>query len=128
MVQVQQRFLKSGTLLLSLAIAAQLQARRFYDDDPIWREPKPVRVEKVQARKLSDYYDFFLNTFFEPGEKQGRKRSPADRPPIPAQAVNTLGEVPDSGWYQNRRGQTPVSREELVRGPGNDHAPSMSAP
>jgi hypothetical protein len=38
--------------------------------------------------------------------------------------VNTLGEVPDSGWFTNRIGSRPMSIEELVRGPGDSHAPA----
>ena len=73
----------------------------FYDDDPLWHMPKPMRVEQANNRKLSDVYDFFSMTFVKPGEKQ----TPGH--PIPAGAVNTLGEVPDSTWYTNRHTEAP---------------------
>ena len=77
--------------------------------------PKPMRVEQANNRKLSDVYDFFSMTFVKPGEKQ----TPGH--PIPAGAVNTLGEVPDSTWYTNRHTKRRMSIEELVRGPGNSN-------
>jgi hypothetical protein len=74
-------------------------------------------VAKALNRNINEYYDFFQNTFFEPG----REEKPA---PGPSQAVNTLGEVPNSAWYTNRS----LSLEEMVRGPGNAHAPAMDKP
>jgi hypothetical protein len=114
MGQVQQR-----VLALGLLGAAALGAQRFYDDDPLGREPAPLRVEKAHSRKLSDYYDFFWHTFAEPGEHQ-----PKAGKKIPARAVNTLGEVPDSGWYESRLGRRPMTMEELLRGPGVSNAPA----
>ena len=79
-----------------LFLVGGLHAQKFYDDDPIQKEPPPMNVEKPLPRKLSDYYDLFENTFAKRGEPVTRKR------PIPAGAVNALGEVPDSAWYTNR--------------------------
>lgn len=39
--------------------------------------------------------------------------------PEEAENVNALDEVPDSTWFTNRHGITPLSREELFRGPGD---------
>jgi hypothetical protein len=109
--------------LLALALLTTgLNAQKFYDDDPIQKEPPPLNVPKIQGRKLSDYYDFFSNTFAKPGERQSKGKQ------IPAQAVNTLGEVPDSAWYTNRHGKVRMSIPELVRGPGGQAAPDTSGP
>jgi hypothetical protein len=94
-----------------------LDAAKFYPDDPVKGDPAPRRVEQAKRRKLSDYYDFFLHTFSKPGEGQAPGKL------IPAGAVNTLGEVPDSAWYQNRHGRRRMSVEELVRGPGGQNPP-----
>jgi hypothetical protein len=110
--------MRMRTAWLLLALAGGLSAAKFYPDDPIQQEPKPRRVEKAKRRKLSDYYDFFLNTFAKPGEKQAPDR------PIPAGAVNTLGEVPDSPWHTNRQRSRRMTIEELVRGPGADRPPA----
>ena len=104
-------------LLLALFLAAAASGRKFYPDDPVARMPDPLRVEDARPRKLNDYYDFFQLTFFKVGERQKPGK------PVPAQAVNTLGEVPDSSWYTNRHGSKRLSRRELVRGPGEDNAP-----
>ncbi len=48
---------------------------------------------------------------------------------MPAGAVNTLGEVPDSAWYQNRHSfARRMSLEELVRGPATDAPPATDQP
>src|SRR5512143_1296001 len=109
-------------VLLTLLLAAVLGAEKFYPDDPIGREPAPRRVEKAKRRKLSDIYDFFQNTFARPGEAQTHGR------PLPAQGVNTLGEVPDGAWYVNRHSRAPMVLEELTRGPSSGNPPSMDGP
>ncbi len=119
MAQVQQRLLAA---LAAAFLAAPVAARRFYPDDPIRQEPAPLRVEKAKSRKLSDYYDFFLNTFTRPGEYQTRRRQ------IRAQNVNTLGEPPDGAWYVNRHGARRMSLEELIRGPDTGNPPAMNGP
>src|SRR5687767_707594 len=118
MGQVQQRLLAS---ICILSLCAPLTARRFYPDDPIQRMPDPVSVEKAERRKLSDYYDFFSHTFGKPGEKH----EPAI---VPAQGVNTLGEVPDSTWFTNRHGRRRMTLDQLVRGPGNSNPPDTQQP
>lgn len=104
-------------LALAFALAAAASGRKFHPDDPIAKMPPPLRVEDARPRKLNDYYDFFQLTFFRVGERH------APGKPIPAQAVNTLGEVPDSSWYTNRHGSKRLSQRELVRGPGDENAP-----
>ena len=111
-----------------LIAAASLSGERietgpkFYSDDPLWREPRPMSVDKLKRRKISDYYDLFWHLLATPGEPQ-----PNDGP-IRAQAVNTLGEVPDSAWYTNRHGSRRMSIEDLVRGPATQGPPSMDGP
>ena len=111
-----------GIVLALLLLAPGLSARKFYEDDPVQQEPLPVNAENIKGRKLSDYYDFFSNTFRKPGEQQRKGKL------IPARAVNTLGEVPDSAWYTNRHYMTPMRMEELERGPGAAAAPDTSGP
>ncbi|MBZ5585848.1 MAG: hypothetical protein LAQ30_27380 [Acidobacteriia bacterium] len=101
MVQVQQRVL----IAVALLMGAPASARKFYPDDPLVRDPKPLPVEKVRKHGINEYFDFFQNTFWEP-DKEEKKR----HDPVPSEAVNTLGEVPDSAWFTNF--QSPV---ELVQ-------------
>ena len=114
--------MKAALVLVPAAfLCGSLNGTKFYQDDPLWREPRPLSVQKIQHHELSNSFDFFQNTVAEPGEKQ------SPREPIRAEAANTLGEVPDSAWYHNR--DVPeTSLADLVRGPGNEHAPSMQKP
>jgi hypothetical protein len=114
MAQVQKCVL-SGLLALAVLSGAQ----KFYPDDPIMREPAPLPVHKPLKRDINEYYDFFHQTFFEPDKDVKKQHNPP-----PSQGVNTLGEVPDSSWFTNRIGSRQMTVEELVRGPGDSHAPA----
>ena len=121
MVEIQQRIL-GPALLAALLMAPGASGATFYPDDPLWRDPPPRPVNEPRRRGINEYYDFFRNTFFAPGKEVVK----AGRVP-PAGAVNTLGEVPDSAWYTNRQVEK-MTREELMRGPGDSNAPSMDGP
>lgn len=118
MAQVQQRLLGFAVLAL-LAAPAAVEARKFFDDDPLMKEPKPRPVGEVRRRKVSDIYDFFKNTFGKPGEHF------APSQPVRAKDVNTIDEIPDGSWFTNRHGKHRMSIEELVRGAGYSPAPVM---
>ncbi len=100
-------------LLFLLLLVPLLRAQKFYPDDPLEIEPVPLHVEDANYRKLNDYYDFFLHTFAKPGERQPKRKKGKQAELIPAQAVNTLGEVPDSAWFTNRIGSRPMSVGQL---------------
>lgn len=110
---------RAATLALALLPGAEPgEARRFYPDDPIQREPAPLDVPELKPRQINQWYDYYRNTFQDPG--QGNDDAGG---PFPAQSVNTLGEVLDGAWYQNRQ----LTHEQKVRGPGNgQNAPDFS--
>jgi len=94
---------------------------RFLKDDPLLRESAPRAVPDTQERSVDPIYDFAFHTFATPDKvaleiAQGRL--------IPSADVNTIGEVPDGNWYTNRHWLRTMSREELVRGPGNSTPPA----
>jgi hypothetical protein len=123
MAQVQQRVLRTAAAaLMMLAAASEAHARKFYDDDPLGHTPPPMNVAQAKNRKLNDIYDFMFMTFGKPGEKQLPGKL------IPAGAVNTLGDVPDSEWYTNRHWKKRMTIDELVRGPGNQSPPATDRP
>lgn len=99
---------------LSLALADQGGGPRFYPDDPLWID-RDDRFDASGAApfELSEVWDMIENSI------------PASRPADPgrAQNVNTLDEVPDSSWFENRIGRRPMSVDEIVRGP--DLAPRL---
>ena len=110
------------TLAGILLLAPALRARNFYSDDPLQEEPPPIHLEKVKARRISDAYDLLAGVLTRRGQQKTQSR------PIPAQAINTLGEVPANSWYTNRHYTHPMSLEELVRGPGDQNAPDATGP
>jgi hypothetical protein len=105
----------AAALLAALLMLSPAAAQKFYPDDPLWREPPPMPVGKLRVRDISDSYDLMQQTVISPGR----------RPGVTAGAVNTLGEVPDSAWYQNRHSLTRrMSVEELARGPATGTPPA----
>ena len=105
--------------LLAIALAASQvlgaeagRAPRFYPDDPLSSFPDLVSVETAAPRKINALVDFALQS-----------AKPHRRPPSPSEAINTLGEVPDSTWFTNRHAKRRMTLNELRRGPGNSNAP-----
>ena len=90
-----------------LPIAVRGAQQRFFDDDPLAREPESRDASKVKSWKNVLTYDLMVNLFATPG----------DRRSIRAQNVNTIDEVPDSNWFTNRLLATTVTEAEGVRGP-----------
>lgn len=86
-------------------------APRFYPDDPLAVDNDRV-IDASGAREieLDNYYDFLENTFGTPG----------DRSRVRAVNVNTVDEVPDSSWFENRIGRREIPIADLVRGPDRD--------
>lgn len=105
-----------GLLLVFAGLSA---AQTFFPDDPLEKEPPPVGIKEIKTRKLSDYYDFILNTFARPD--RGVK-------PAPPGAVNTFGEPMDGAWYTRRHYYGRMSLEQLKLGPGGRTPPSMKSP
>lgn len=110
----------SATALFLPLLSPGNSTRRFYDDDPLLREPPPMNVENVSVRRISDYYDFFSNSFAKLGEQNTASKV------THAKAMNTLGDALDSAWYTQRHYWKPMTTEELQRGPGIQNAPDTS--
>ncbi len=89
--------------------------RKFYNDDPLAREPESQDASKVAEWDIDLVYDLAENLFARPGD-----RGPAQR----ASNVNTIDEVPDSSWFTNRILARPVSVEEASRGPLTGEGPA----
>jgi hypothetical protein len=89
--------------------------RKFYNDDPLAREPESQDASKVAEWDIDLVYDLARNLFSRPGGG-----GPARR----AGNVNTIDEVPDSSWFTNRILTRPVSVEEASRGPLTGEGPA----
>jgi hypothetical protein len=130
MVSRKQHVLDTRRVAFGLLLAAGLAffgqaqsisriTKKFYPDDPLWREPEPRATPNVTTRKVDDLYDFVENRFVTPRHTENVRKEG----PIPAGNVNTLGEVPDSNWYTNRHWRNRMSVAELQRGSGNTTPP-----
>lgn len=108
--------------LVACALVVPAGAQKFYDDDPLLREPPPRDAGALGNRKLSDLYDLFRHSLAPPGE-----RSLAAKP-IPAQGVNTLGDPMEGAWWERRHYYRRMTREELQLGAGGRTPPDASAP
>lgn len=108
-------------LLIGVACAAALFGRKFYDDDPLPRDPPPLFVSKANPRAISDIYDLLSHTFAMPGEKNLPGRA------VPAQDVNTVGEVLAGPWYEKRHAARRMTPTELRAGAGASSAPADGA-
>jgi hypothetical protein len=110
----QNSYARARALILVVAVlgvfasGVSTQRPRFFSDDPIAREPESQDASKVSAYQRPDLYEMFYNLFVTAGYKPTGLR---------AKNINTIDEVPDSSWFTNRIGTTPVTVEQLVRGP-----------
>ena len=103
------RSIAAAAVCTALALtAAAAGGRKFYDDDPLQREPETQDASGVAARDIELLYDLPYNLFARPGGSSARVR---------AGNVNTIDEVPDSSWFTNRILARPISAAELLRGP-----------
>ena len=67
--------------------------RRFFDDDPLTREPDSQDASKVAEWDIDLIVDLGVNLFGKPGDPATNVR---------ARSINTIDEVPDSNWFTNR--------------------------
>src|SRR5688572_11808423 len=97
----------------SLAVSAQ--TRRFYPDDPIWREPMTQDV-KTAARYEPDLaFQTIENLFLYPGDPVTGQR---------AKNINTVDEVPDGPYFINRAGRIPLTPALVARAANTDNGPA----
>ena len=108
----RQRFLLGAITACGLFLVATAgpsgAGRRFFDDDPLQREPDTQDASKVQEWEIDLVIDLAMNLFGRPGDPT---------PNVRAQNVNTIDEVPDSSWFTNRILARPVTVDELSKGP-----------
>jgi hypothetical protein len=84
---------------------------RFYPDDPLAVDnDRVIDATGAHEVELDNYYDFLENSFGTPGDRTKKR----------AVNVNTIDEVPNSSWFENRIGRRDMSIAELVKGPDRD--------
>ena len=103
------RFLITFLLTLAISVVTTSSAgNKFYNDDPIAREPETRDASGAKEWDIDLAWDLVLNLFGRPGDPT---------PNVRAQNINTIDEVPDSNWFINRILSRPVSVEEAAKGP-----------
>ena len=95
-------------LLLALALSVQATGASigFVPDDPIAVVREPGDASQVQPRQISHMRELWEST--------RRVGDPTSRQALD---VNTIDEVPDSSWFENRIGVRPMSIAEIAAGP-----------
>src|SRR5262245_1017499 len=68
------QFCQRLAAVLLLFGSSPLEAKKFYSDDPLLKEPKPLHVDDVTFLRLSQYFDFFHHTLATPGDLNAKKR------------------------------------------------------
>src|SRR5262245_26193341 len=89
--------------------------QRFHDDDPISREPESQDAAKAQPTDIGLLYELTYNLAV------ASKHVPSN---TLAGNANTIDEVPDSSWFTNRIGTTPVTADEISRGANAGRPPN----
>ena len=108
----------AGLPLLLAAAAVALSAAagpRFYGDDPLAREPESQDASRAEPVDVGLLYDLSYNLFVTPAKKPSN---------IPAGNINTIDELPDSGWFTNRVLPRTASVADFVRGPNTGAPPN----
>ena len=103
----------AGALLITVTSSGN--GRKFYDDDPLQREPETQDARGAQEQDIDLFFDLAENLFGRPGDKALDVR---------ARNINSIDEVPDSSWFTNRILAQPLSLEDVVRGPLTGKAPA----
>jgi hypothetical protein len=109
----------SPTLLLlasagTITLAAQSPAPRFYPDDPLWREPLSQDVATEGTYEPDLVFQTLENLFGRPGDPVTGQR---------AKNVNTVDEVPDGAFFENRAGRVPLTPAIVARASNSDDGP-----
>ena len=91
--------------------------RKFYPDDPIWKDPETQDAASVVEIPPVGKYEFVQNSFKTPGDATDTR----------AVNVNSVDEVPDSSWFTNRVGRQSWTAERVARGPDSGSGPAPGA-
>jgi hypothetical protein len=91
-----------------VASAGSAPPVKFFRDDPLGVEPETADASGAKPWTIDLVWDLGENLFANPGDPT---------PGVRARNINTIDEVPDSGWFTNRIGARTLTLAELARGP-----------
>jgi hypothetical protein len=108
---------ETSRLLCALMLCGCASPARFPLREPLLRDPDQVPVLQVPEESYSPFaWDGANQIIFRP-----ISRFFAVDPAGPAVNVNALDEVPDSSWFENRLGKSPLSPADVARGSCAEH-------
>jgi hypothetical protein len=100
------RITLAAVIMLCSTLAVTAQTRRFYPDDPIWREPMTQDVATATRYEPDLAYQTLENLFWRPGDRVTGQR---------AKNINTVDEVPDGPYFVNRAGRMALTPPLVAR-------------
>lgn len=117
MTRVIRKRLASLVVLAAVGSAGAVSTAgpKFYDDDPIARVPESRSAAGAKPLDYSLFYEYAYNLFVE------ARRDPSN---TRAGDVNTIDEVPDSSWFENRIGTIAIAPDQIARGANVDAPPA----
>jgi hypothetical protein len=115
MIQTRKLFQMLLALLAVRALASGVPQQKFYDDDPIWKEPVTQNVVKATRYEPDLTYEALVNLFWHPGAPVLGQR---------AENINTMDEVPDGPFYVNRAGRIPLTPAMVARAANTGTGPA----
>jgi hypothetical protein len=107
MVCLQPKLQQTIPYLLAVLLlgTSAAMAQRFAPDDPLRSVPEVASAQNAAEQSINPLYDFIVHSF--------QYKTP---PATPSLAVNSLGEVPDSSWFTNRKPIRDLTIAELKLG------------
>ena len=96
-------------------VGARSAGQKFFRDDPLKVEPETADASHVTSQDVDLIPDLILNLFTRPGDPALNVR---------AKDISTIDEVPDSSWFTNRNYGTPLTLEQIARGPDTSAGPA----
>lgn len=101
--------------IVTLTWTVSAQSRRFFPDDPIWREPVTQNVKNAKRYEPDLAFQTIENLFWRPGDREIGQR---------AKNINTLDEVPDGPFFVNRAGRQPLTPALVARAANTSNGPA----
>ena len=102
-------------IVAASTVAITAQKRRFFPDDPIWREPITQDVKNAARYEPDLAYQTIENLFLTPGDPVLGQR---------AKNINTVDEVPDGPYFVNRATRMTLTPAIVARAANTDNGPA----
>jgi hypothetical protein len=132
MVNQPRRIIPSATIAIFLAIliGCTSTAPKFGPDDPHWRDNDDLDIDDPGSTDPDLIWQSIDRTVFDQAEElldMDRDIRKLTGNMTEAMNVNSFDELPNSAWFTNRHGLSPMNREELIRGALSSSGPDTSS-